>query len=234
MPTRRTACGAIVALGLFCLDLSETKLKHKEFGPWVEANCPDVSYRSIRAYMQLTRGVFEEAGIQIGSALPICRSGEILLLPDAEVSQEAKAIRDKVFDLVDGKSQRELLIRFRDPNGKRGGFRPDEKAVQKWLKKHHPDLAGTKFADLPKDIQKEFRADYERSKLTAKERAELEIQEAEEAVAQLIGDIELVVLKGDTMGLVSDETRKALLQKGEAMNAHLREIIKAAKGGKSK
>jgi hypothetical protein len=65
-------------------------------------------------------------------------------------------------DLMDGKSavafMRDLKL-ARDPE-KAGGFRPDVKALEKWLKENHPALVGTKFNDLPEPLQKAFKKQY--------------------------------------------------------------------------
>lgn len=103
----------VIALGMYCFELQESNLKHGEFGPWVEKHCPQISYRSIRNYMQLTKGVLDACGVQIGSALPICHGGEILLLPDAQIPDESRKLRGQICELIDGKTQRQLLLEFK-------------------------------------------------------------------------------------------------------------------------
>lgn len=108
----------VVALGLFCFEI-KSKLKHGQFQPWLQTNCPDISLRSLKSYMQLTAGVLQKCKINLkaflakGQSLPISHSGEILSLPDAKVPEEAKPIREKICSIIDGKSQSQLFFEFK-------------------------------------------------------------------------------------------------------------------------
>lgn len=105
----------VIALGLYCFEI-KSKLKHGEFYPWLAEHLPDVSARTIRAYTQLTRDTLEAAGFQIRSALRISLGGEILTLPTDEVTGESAALRDKICAIVDGKTQRQLMLEFKTVN----------------------------------------------------------------------------------------------------------------------
>lgn len=122
----------VVALGIFCFEI-KSKLAHGQFQPWLTAHCPEISLRSLKAYMQLTTGVLEKCKISLksflakGQSLPISHSGEILSLPDAKVPNEAKPLREKICSLIDGKSQSQLFLEFKqvdededEPKAKRG------------------------------------------------------------------------------------------------------------------
>lgn len=108
----RNGVRRIVALGLFCMHM-KTELPHGQFARWLEAHCADISYRSLRAYMQLAEGVLKKCGIPNWQSLPICHGGEILLLPKAKVPKESLPLREKIFALIDGKSAHQLMLDFK-------------------------------------------------------------------------------------------------------------------------
>ena len=89
---------------------------------------------------------------------------------------------------IDGKTIMEALrgygvVREKKPDG---GFRPNANAVEAWLRKHHIELAGTKFDDLPPTIQKEFKKQWKPPQPNADELLESEIQEWRDAVKGLM------------------------------------------------
>lgn len=127
----QTGMRRIVALGLFAWELKETKLKHGEFGPWLAQHCPKLATanefgkarpsRALQGYMDLTRGVLESVGFAtvekyLEAAAGFSASatgGKFLLMPDKKVPDEVKPLRDKIFELVDGKTQRALFMEFK-------------------------------------------------------------------------------------------------------------------------
>jgi hypothetical protein len=130
----------VVAFGLYAWSVKLLKLKHGQFGPWAKATfetiaVDSISYRSVRAHMNLTKSALESCGVKsLKSALakwqtlPISHSGEFLLLPDAKVPDQVKPIREKLFSIIDGKSARQLFAEFKQseddesdfPKAKRG------------------------------------------------------------------------------------------------------------------
>jgi hypothetical protein len=134
----QNAMRTIGGFALYCFQIKFCALKHGQWLPWLEANCPGLPARSVTAYMSLTESALRSCGVkkikpwimalsaQIGSALPICHSGELLLLPEAPVPEKLAKVRQKFFDVVDGKSMRQLFAEFKqvDENGrpKRGNL----------------------------------------------------------------------------------------------------------------
>jgi hypothetical protein len=108
----------VVALGIFCFEI-KGKLKHGQFQPWLAAHCPEISLRSLKAYMQLTTGVLGKCKISLkallakGQSLPISHSGELLLLSESKVPEEMKSMRDKICSMIDGKTQSQLFFEFK-------------------------------------------------------------------------------------------------------------------------
>ncbi len=109
----------VVAVGLACFEI-KGQLKHGKFKPWLAANCPGISYRSLAAYMQLTKNVLGVCGFKTlaayfksADALHISHSGELLSLPEGEVPEAAKPLREKICAVIDGKSQAQLFLEFK-------------------------------------------------------------------------------------------------------------------------
>ena len=130
-----------VALGLYCFELKEIHLQQGQFGKWLAENLPQLAEQhsnsklwqpsgSLETAMWMAKSALEVCGYKIGDYIElvqnqspavqgICDSGQLMLLPAAELPKEFKALRDQIFDLVDGKSQRQLRSEFKQiENGK--------------------------------------------------------------------------------------------------------------------
>jgi hypothetical protein len=112
----------VVAFGLYAFQIKLHHLRHGQFIAWCQQHFPDLSRQSIQAYMQLTESAMKHAGIksikrfiqnQMTSTLVICHSGDFLVLPDAEVPDPLKPLREKVFSIIDGKSARQMFMEFK-------------------------------------------------------------------------------------------------------------------------
>lgn len=110
----------VITFGMFAWGVKLTQLKHGQFGDWVKGHFGDSTYRTVRSHMQLTESTLEACGIknlkpvfQIGSALPISKHGDFLLIPDAKVPEPLKPLREKIANIVDGKSARALFTEFK-------------------------------------------------------------------------------------------------------------------------
>jgi hypothetical protein len=123
----------IVALGLFAWEVKESQLKHGEFGAWLAQHCPKLATvnedgkprpsRALQGYMELTKGVLESCGCAtiekyLGTTAKFAhdanlKPGQFLLLADKNVPDDLKPLREKIFELVDGKTQRALFMEFK-------------------------------------------------------------------------------------------------------------------------
>ena len=139
----------IVALGLFAWEVKQGRLKHGQFGPWLAAHCPKLATvdsatgkpktsRALNGYMGLTKNVLESAGFAtiqkyLGTAGKSANDadlghGQFLLIEDTKVPEKLKAVREKIFEIVDGKTQKQLFVEFKqaeedesdNPKPKRG------------------------------------------------------------------------------------------------------------------
>jgi hypothetical protein len=123
----------IIAFGIFAWELKQGQLKHGQFGAWLAAHCPKLATahsttgkpmasRALNGYMDLTRNVLESAGYTIqkylGTAGKLAADanlshGRFLLIEDKKVPENLKTVRDKIFEIVDGKSQKQLFVEFK-------------------------------------------------------------------------------------------------------------------------
>lgn len=135
-----------VALGLYCFELKEIHIQPKQFGKWLSENCPNLAEKhsttglfqpsgSLETAMWLAKSALEVCGYQIGDYIELLTkdsnplqqgirdSRQLMLLPAAKLPKEFQELREQIFALVDGKSQRQLRSEFRqieDGKVKRG------------------------------------------------------------------------------------------------------------------
>lgn len=130
----QTGMRRIIALGLFAWHIKENELKHGEWGPWLAVNAPKLcradsatgkpkAGTQLTTYMTLVQGVLEKAGFptiekyhDAVSKFPVIGNlpgGGFLLAPEKKVPIEQKPIREKIFALVDGKTQNQLFLEFK-------------------------------------------------------------------------------------------------------------------------
>ena len=124
----------VVALGLFAWEIKEGQLKHGEFGAWLAVHCPKLATldsvtgkprasRALSGYMELTKNVLESCGCptinKYLATIAKCandahlKPGQFLLIADKKVPETLAPMREKIFELVDGKTQRSLFLEFK-------------------------------------------------------------------------------------------------------------------------
>ncbi len=147
----QTGMRRVIALGLFAWELKERQLKHGEFGKWLATHCPQLATieegtgkslasRALRGYMELTKNVLEGVGFttiekyldeaEKFSGQKNLSHGGFLLIADKKVPEAVKPLREKICQLVDGKTQRQLFLEFKqaddddeNPKPKRGALK---------------------------------------------------------------------------------------------------------------
>jgi hypothetical protein len=130
----------VMAIGLLAWEIKERRLKHGQWGHWLAAHCPALARQdtttaapkastALTTYMDLVRRVLADLGYTVEQYLDqfghfdSVRSGQFLLLPPADLPSKVVPLRDKICDLVDGKTPRQLLLDFKqleDGRVKRG------------------------------------------------------------------------------------------------------------------
>jgi hypothetical protein len=234
----------VVAFGLYCYEIKE-RLKHGQFGPWLKENCPDISWRAARRYMELSRGVLEVAGLSINdfgktaTCGQFAHRGEFLLLPDAKIPESLRPVREKICRLIDGKSARQLFFEFKtadDLDGEVIVRRPGigDGAWEKWMWEFHVELIKDGVVPprqhVKKSIRKEF-DQYQSSKRIAKlpsaeEVAQGRRQELSRRIDLLIADMKVLIGEGDSRPLA--EADRAQLVVLDGWRVKLGEAIKLA------
>lgn len=138
------------------IDLLQAKeeVGHGHFIAWCETHLPDITHRSCTRYMDFV--IKLDTVSNLGFQSLQLTDGELPLTVREDVQKAIRKIGSE------GKTWTALyrdLGFVADPPAS-GGFRPPEAAVQKWLKKNHTELAGTKFADLPEPLRKQFQKQF--------------------------------------------------------------------------
>ncbi len=222
----------VVAIGLMLVYTSEwgekeKLIKHGQFGPWLEKNCPAVHQATAYRWMQTAREICNGLEISHDAKFGDLPLYQALTIPEDAVSEAARDIRNKVFSLIDGKSQKQLMWDLKDMNPKKaGGFKVDEKKLQKWLKKNHPELVGTEYPKLPPKIQKEYRRyQLTRKPLTPDQAAKEAARLGEESLTDVCVAIDTGVINNKNWPYASKETQKKTLLICEEGSALLRKAL---------
>lgn len=162
----------VIALGLYCHHIKKNLINHGTFQKWLSKHAPDISYRSLAAYMQLSLGILQKCGLtlkgfskqyerltnpQMCSTLHICHGGEILIRDEKDLPEWALSIRRKICELIDGKSSRQLFLEFKNAREIRGGklvpatgagVRHPRKRTDAEILRHRYDLASSEITNL--------------------------------------------------------------------------------------
>jgi hypothetical protein len=132
----------------------KTRIPHGQFQEFCTRYLPQIPERSAQRYMSFADALRSKSATVADLAnkpLQIANG----TLPEKQKEEVLKAVHD----IADGKTLTQLyrdLGIIRQPE-KAGGYRPDLKALKKFLEEKYPSFVGTKWADLPEPIQKEFR-----------------------------------------------------------------------------
>lgn len=130
---------------------------HGQFTTLRERYCPKLSERQSQYYISGFRRIAAKSAL----SADLLERAEKAQVSPLGGDQKPKLLSE-VNKVLDGASFTDFSRAtgaLREPE-KAGGFRPDAKAVQAWLKENHPELVGTKFNDLPEPIQKAFKKQY--------------------------------------------------------------------------
>jgi hypothetical protein len=109
-----------VWLGLFLVEVKERgktdgSIPHGEFGPWLKRELPETHWDTVCTYMRLARSVAEKGEFQISDFLKFAEGANLSVLQiiDADngsLPPKIRAIRNKIDDIVEGKTQQQLLL----------------------------------------------------------------------------------------------------------------------------
>lgn len=118
----------IVAFGLACHQV-KAALPHGQFGAWLGEHAPSLARQDsdgksrpssqCSAFMACALGVVQALGYTMDDLLSnsrlsgISHASELLLAETSTLPPSARGIHDKLVELVDGKTQRQLLFEFK-------------------------------------------------------------------------------------------------------------------------
>lgn len=142
----------VIICGLLMLEAKKF-CKRGELGPWLKKQCPEITWRTAQLWMELTREVCGYIGLLSSEKFHVSLPpGEmrnhfafdsspgknstlevslatLLELPQEALPEQAKLVQTKFWNLIDGKSQKELLLALRAKDPMRGGDRGGRKPV---------------------------------------------------------------------------------------------------------
>ncbi len=101
----------IVTAGLFIVEISND-LPHGQFGRWIEEYMPG-RRSSVFGWKALAMNILETCGLkvqQLDFSKPL---HEVMALPVAKVPKDAKEVRAKIDELIEGKTYRQLFFEFK-------------------------------------------------------------------------------------------------------------------------
>ncbi len=106
----------ILICGLF-IETIVANLKHGELGPWIDAHEAEIGAKraSVFGWRDFSAEVMKQVGLQKSNALDFSLPlHEALALPPAKVPEDVREVREKIDELIAGKSVRQLQFQFRE------------------------------------------------------------------------------------------------------------------------
>lgn len=208
-------------------------IRHGQFLPWLEKQTPDIHHATAYRWMEVATAVLETLQISHGAKFDDQLLHQALTLPDRRLTPDQSALRKALFDLVDGKSLKQLRFELCDVEpAQKGGFPIKAGLFEKWIKKHHPELivdgALPNYESLPGKLKKayrQFQIDHS-PRASAKEQAEALMEQGRENVEEVETKISILILNGNAWTHAEAVQLKSLLDRGEEMTSLLRKAIK--------
>ena len=226
-----TGMRRIVALGLFAIEVKETKLKHSQFGPWLAANCPKLATvdsvtgnakpsRALSGYMDLTKNVLESVGFDtiekyLATVAKFANDanlggGKFLLIAEKKVPEDLRDVHDKICSLVDGKSQRSLFMEFKQA----------EEDVDGSLKKKRGRLKGQGGASA------------EQRAAAAEREEQARLEQLTESITES-NTFELEIADANGLGKMDSRLLAEFITARETSVAFARRVLESRKGAKA-
>lgn len=194
---------------------------------WLAEYAPEVNERTARRFAELADAVRQLANVP--AKVDMC---QLLSASAGALTDRMQKARQRIEALVEGKSQRQLLLMIGDDEGSGSGTRsPARKGgdneFQKWLSATAPSLAGTRLADCPEAVQAAWREQLEKGHLSAEQLADLNAAQAREEWNETCAFLR-------TQGLGKNRTWPLLTQAEIKAVAELLGTLKAEMDGASR
>lgn len=131
-----------------------------EFEGWMAAALPDVQRSKIFRYREFYRLALPKVEEAMGKTSPTVGLSQLQLSSGkGKISSKVlPAIVGAVRETLAGKTMMEFMReeKFLKEAEEPGGYNYDPEKLKKWLAKHHPELEGKTYEELPEKVQKEF------------------------------------------------------------------------------
>lgn len=102
----------IVTAGLFIVEITQD-LPHGQFGKWIETHLPNRSRATVFGWKSLALNVMEACGVKVQQLDFSTPLHKVISLPAAKVPKDAKEVRAKMDELIEGKTYRQLFFEFK-------------------------------------------------------------------------------------------------------------------------
>ena len=204
---------------------SEKVIPRGQFLTWIKVHCPDISIRTAQVYMQIADGICKKLQIRSLCVFDDLPLHKLLSMPSAELSQDALEVQSKVLSLIEGKTQQQLLLDFREIDPRRGG----DKVWEAWLRIAHPELVKDGKYPNRRQVTKTIREEFTKHQLDQRDpvaKIKFQTAQANHDVQALIATIRESMLSGKTLALVDDTYKLELLDVAVQMNQRLRKLLK--------
>jgi hypothetical protein len=104
----------IVTCGMY-IEWIASHLPHGTVKPWVEAHCPQVTYRTVARWRKLARKICEWLKLKCDTMSHLGVAGdELLLMPATQLPEKARPIREKIDALLSRHNSAKQLEMFLD------------------------------------------------------------------------------------------------------------------------
>lgn len=140
---------------------------------WLKEYSPDVNERTARRFMDLADTVRQLVRLSPGVDMV-----SLLTSSASQLQGGLAAKRAAIEKLIEGKSQRQLMLMIDEGASAGPARRGGDNEFQLWLRQHHPDLAGTKLPKCPEAVQQEWAAFIQGRQLSPAELAAVEQEQA--------------------------------------------------------
>lgn len=142
-----------------------SQLERGQIGDWIAAYChsADISKTTVYDWRKLFRDTLLACGSKLdphqnSTMMEFCPSWEkFLLLPPGEMPAAARLVREKVDELISGKSSAHQLELSLRGTSEHDHFRCAQAEIDEFLKLCHPKLPRQSYEDLSPELQAEAR-----------------------------------------------------------------------------
>lgn len=140
---------------------------------WLSEFAPEIPRQTAMRFMDLAGTVRQLVRLSPGVDMV-----SLLTSSASQLQGGLAAKRAAIEKLIEGKSQRQLMLMIDEGASAGPARRGGDNEFQLWLRQNHPDLAGTKLPKCPEAVQQEWAAFIQGKQLSPAELAQVEQDQA--------------------------------------------------------